>query len=54
MHRHDTLPTSDTDPNGGLMALDVVFLVNKAYEKRGCQIYRFGSFPPYAGGVSYI
>ncbi len=35
MHRHDTPPTSETGPNGGLMALDVVFLVNKTHLSRG-------------------
>ncbi len=42
MHRHDTPPTSETGPNGGLMALDVVFLVNKTHLSRGFRLHDGG------------
>ncbi len=42
MHRHDTPPTSETGPNGGLMALGVVFLVNKTHLSRGFRLHDGG------------
>ncbi len=50
MHRHDTPPTSETGPNGGFMALDVVFLVNKTHLSRGFRLHDGGVDQAGAGG----
>ncbi len=51
MHRHDTSPTSETGPNGGLMALDVVSLVNKTHLSRGFHLHDGDMDQAGAGGA---